>query len=147
MKTKILTIVFLIGTLSVVNAQDNVEVNEMVGFACYYEGRPSKTVEKFTNKLKRKNYKWISKQLNSENNAEKYMSVITLEKLTEFGDYKLNETELNLITKIKKSAELVSVCSGCTFFQKVELKNMFTEEMLTMAGNWLNYYLKTDGQF
>lgn len=144
MRTKILTIVFLIGILSVVNAQDNVDKNEMVGFACYFEGSESKTVEKFAEKLKSENYKWISKKLNSKNNAEKYMSVITLEKLTELGKYKLTQTELNLIAEIKKSTELVSVCSGCTYFQKVELKNMFTDEMLTMGSYWLNYNLKAD---
>jgi mRNA-degrading endonuclease RelE of RelBE toxin-antitoxin system len=144
MRTKIITIVFLIGILSVVNAQDNVDKNEMVGFACYFEGSESKTVEKFAKKLKDENYKWISKKLNSDNNAEKYMSVITLEKLSELGKHKLNQTELNLISEIKKSTELVSVCSGCTYFQKVELKNMFTDEMMTMGSYWLNYNLKTD---
>ena len=124
------------------NAQENGDKNEMVGFACYFAGQPSKTVEKYTKKLNSKNYKWISKRLESENKAEKYMSVITLEKLTELGKYKLNETELNLIAEIKESAELVSVCSGCTYFQKVELKNMFTDEMLTMANNRLNYNFK-----
>ena len=103
MRTKILTIVFLIGILSVVNAQDEVDKNEMVGFACYFEGSESKTVEKFAKKLKSENYKWIAKKLNAENNAEKYMSVIILEKLTELDKYKLNQTELNLIAKIKKS--------------------------------------------
>ena len=72
------------------------------------------------------------------------MSVITLEKLTELGKYKLTQTELNLIAEIKKSTELVSVCSGCTYFQKVELKNMFTDEMLTMGSYWLNYNIKKE---
>ena len=144
MNIKFLTIVCLIGILSVANAQDNVDKNEMLGFACYFEGKPSKTVEKFSRKLKNEKYRWISNQLTSKNNAEKYMSVITLEKLTELGKYKLNETELELITGIKNSSELVSVCSGCTYFEKVELKNMFTYEMLTMAYNWLNYSFKTE---
>ncbi|WP_299323439.1 hypothetical protein [uncultured Maribacter sp.] len=144
MQNKILTIVFLIGILSAVSAQDNVDKNEMVGFACFSEGSESKTVKKFAKKLNGGNYKWISKKLNSGNNAEKYMSVITLEKLTELEKYKLNQTELNLISKIKKSTELVSVCSGCTYFQKVELKNMFTDEKLSMGSYWLNYHLKTE---
>ncbi|MCU0350154.1 MAG: hypothetical protein MUF43_04895 [Flavobacterium sp.] len=144
MRTKILTLVILIGILHITNAQDNVDTNEMVGFACYYEGSPSKTVEKFTRKLKIKDYKWISKQLTSTNNAEKYMSVITLEKLTEIGKYSTNETELKLIANIKKSTDLVSVCSGCIYFQRVELKNMFTDEMRTMASNWLNNNFKSD---
>ena len=138
MKTKTVTLILFIGILSTVNAQDHVDTNEMVGFACYAGGRPSETVEKFTRKLKNKNYKWISKQLTSTNNAERYMSVITLEKLSEMGKYNLNETELNLISDIKKSTDLVSVCSGCSYFQKLELKHMFTEEMLLMARHWLN---------
>ncbi|WP_047414208.1 hypothetical protein [Cellulophaga sp. Hel_I_12] len=144
MRTKILTIVFLIGILSVLNAQDNVDKNEMVGFACYFEGSESKTVEKFAKKIKSENYKWISKKLSSENTAEKYMSVIILEKLTEIGKYNLNQTELNLIAGIKRSSELVSVCSGCTYFEKLELNNMFTNEMLTMAKYWLDYNIKND---
>ncbi|WP_106793276.1 hypothetical protein [Aquimarina sp. Aq78] len=144
LRTKLLNIVFLIGILSVVNAQDNVDKNEIVGFACFFGGKPSKTVEKYTQKLNSKNYKWISKQLESENKAEQYMSVITLEKLTELRKYKLSETELNLIAEIKKSTKLVSVCSGCTYFQKVELKNMFTKEMLPMANDWLNYNFKKE---
>ncbi len=144
MRTKILTIVFLIGILSVVNAQDNVDKNEMVGFGCYFDGSQSKTVEKYSRKLDSENYNWISKKLTSNNNAKRYMSVITLEKLTELGKYKLNEAELKLIAEIKISTELVSVCSGCTYFAKVELKNMFTEEMLTMGNYWLNYKLKSE---
>ncbi|MCF1192353.1 hypothetical protein LRR18_12230 [Mangrovimonas sp. AS39] len=144
MQAEILTFLFLIGFLSIVDAQETVDKNEMVGFACYFEGSQSKTVEKFTRKLKNKKYDWISKKLTSKNNAEKYMSVITLEKLTELGNYKLNETESDLIAEIKKSTDLVSVCSGCVYFDKIELKNMFTAEMLTMATNWLNYNLKTD---
>jgi mRNA-degrading endonuclease RelE of RelBE toxin-antitoxin system len=142
MRTKILTIVFLIGILSVLNAQDNVDKNEMVGFACYFEGSESKTVEKYAQKLKSKNYNWISKRLNSDNNAERYMSVITLEKLTELGKYKLKKAELKLIAEIKISTELVSVCSGCTYFEKVPLKEILRKEKILFAQNWLNYYLK-----
>ena len=144
MRTKILTIVFLIGILSVLNAQDNVDKNEMVGFACYFEGSQSKTVEKYTHKLENKNYSWISKKLNSENNAEKYMSVITLEKLTELGKYELNETELKLITEIKISNELVSVCSGCTYFEKVSLKELLSKKKKLFGKNWLERYIKTE---
>ena len=143
-QTKILTIVFLIGILSVVNAQENVDKNEMVGFACYFAGQPSKTMEKYTQKLNSENYKLISKRLESENKTEKYMSVITLEKLTELGKYNLTETELNLISEIKQSDELVSICSGCTYFEKVSLKELLTEKKKLFAKNWLNRNFKTD---
>ena len=144
MRTTILTFLFLIGFLSLTNAQSTVDKDEMVGFACYFAGKQSKTVKKVTRKLENKNYKWIAEKLNSDNNAERYMSVITLEKLNELKKYELTEKDKKLIEKIKKSTELVSVCSGCTFFQKIELKDMFTDEMLTMANNWLNYNFRTE---
>ena len=144
MRSKILTIVFLIGILSGMNAQDNVDQNEMVGFACYFAGQPSKTVEKVTKKLNTKKYNSIAKFLTSDNNAERYMAVISLEKLAELNKYKLNETEKNLISEIKKSDELVSICSGCTYFEKVSLKELLTEKKKLFAKNWLNRNFKTE---
>jgi DNA gyrase/topoisomerase IV subunit A len=144
MRTKILTIVFLIGILSGINAQDNLDKNEMVGFACYFAGQPSKTVEKITKKLNNKKYNSIAKLLTSENNGERYMAVISLEQLTELNKYKLNETEKNLITEIKQSEELVSICSGCTYFEKISLKELLTEKKKLFAKNWLNRNFKTE---
>ncbi len=144
MKTNILTIVLLIGISSFVNAQDKLGTNEMVGFSCGFAGSPTKTVEIFTTKLHSENYEWIAKQLTSENKAEKYMSVITLEKLNELGKYKLKETELKLIAEIKKSIEVISVCSGCTYFREIEMKHMFTFEMLNMASLWLDHTIKIE---
>lgn len=144
MRIKFLTTFFLIGILSIANAQDNVDQNEMVGFACYFSGKPSKTVEEFTKKLKNKNYKWITKQLTSKNNAERYMAVITLEKLTELKKYEINETDKKLIEEIKQSDELVSICSGCTYFEKVPLKEILTEKNRLFAQNWLNRNFQTE---
>ena len=137
-------ITFLTGIFSVVHAQENVDKNAMVGFACYFAGQPSKTVEKYTQKLNSENYKWISKRLESENTAEKYMSVIILERLTEIGKYKLNENELTLILEIRKSNQLVSVCSGCTYFEKVTLKELLTDDKILFAKNWLDRNIKKE---
>ena len=126
------------------NAQDNVDKKEMVGFACYFEGSPSKTVQKVTNKLNNKNYKAISKLLTSDNNAERFMAVITLEKLAELKRYELTQAEKKLITEIKQSNELVSICSGCTYFEKVSLKEILTEKNRLFAQNWLNRNFKTE---
>lgn len=60
-------------------AQDNVDLKEMVGFSCYYEGRSTKTVVKVTKLLRAKNYKGISKLLTSGNIGEKYLAVISLQ--------------------------------------------------------------------
>ncbi len=114
----------------------------MVGFACYYEGSASKTVKKVTRKLKNRNYSSISKLLNSENNAEKYMAVVTLEELAKRNKYKLDPKEKLLIEKIKNSDELVSVCSGCLFFQKMKLKDMFVPKFEDFALNWKNQFFK-----
>jgi len=140
MRTKILTFLFLFVILTFANAQENIDKNEMVGFACYFEGSQSKTVKKVTEKLENKKYKSISKLLTSKNNAERYMAVITLEKLSELNKYKLNENEKNLIAGIKQSNELVSICSGCTYFEKVPLKEILKKEKILFAQNWLNYY-------
>ena len=132
------------GIFGGLNAQKNIDKNEMVGFACYFAGQPSKTVAKYSQKLNDENYKWISKRLESENKAEKYMSVIILEKLTETGKYKLNESELNLISEIKKSDELVSVFSGCTYFEKVSLKELLTDDKKLFGKNWLERNIKKE---
>lgn len=139
-----MTILFLIGILSGMNAQDNVDKNEMVGFACYFAGQPSKTVKKITTKLNKKKYSSIAKLLTSNNNAERYLAVISLERLAELNKYVLNETEKKLITEIKQSDELVSVCSGCTYFEKVSLKELLGKEKKLFAKNWLNINIKTE---
>ncbi|WP_394908070.1 hypothetical protein [uncultured Mesonia sp.] len=143
MRTKTLTTLFLIGILSGMNAQDNVDKNEMVGFACYFAGQPSKTVKKVTTKLNNKKYNSIAKLLTSDNTAERYLAVISLEQLAELNKYNLNETEKNLIAEIKQSDELVSICSGCTYFEKVSLKELLTEKKKLFAKNWLNRNIKT----
>lgn len=72
------------------------------------------------------------------------MSVISLEKLNKLKKYELTEKDKKLIEKIRKSNELVSVCSGCTFFQQIKLKDMFIDEMLTMTNNRLDYNFRTE---
>ncbi|WP_346859450.1 hypothetical protein [uncultured Draconibacterium sp.] len=146
MKVKILIVIFLISACCItkVQAQENVDIDEMIGFACYYGGEQSKTVKKVTRKLINKKYKNIAKMLTSDNNAERYMSVITLEKLVELNNYKLTEVQKEIINEIKQSKKLVSVCSGCVYFSKVELNTMFSPEMKLFAQNWLNYYFKEE---
>ena len=144
MRNLLYILAFLFLTSNLLIAQDNVVKNEMVGFACYFEGSQSKTVQKVTNKLNNKNYKAISKILTSDNNAERFMAVITLEKLAELKKYDLNETEKKLISEIKQSDELVSICSGCTYFEKVSLKEILTEKNKLFAQNWLNRNFKKE---
>jgi hypothetical protein len=142
MKKLFTYIVLILCTKTLLLAQDNVDVNNMVGFGCYYEGRLSKPVVKVTKELKKRNYKAVARLLNSNNNAERFMAVITLERLAASGKYVLSEKEKELISGIKESDEDISVCSGCTYFDTVPLKKMFSQDFQLFAANWLEHNIK-----
>jgi hypothetical protein len=136
---RILLIIILTCFISTATkAQDNVNQKEMVGFGCYFEGRYTKTVVKVTKLLETKKYKEISKLLASRNKGEKYLAVISLQKLADIGQYNLNEMEKNLIAKARLLDDLVSVCSGCTYFDKVAMKTMLTEDNFIGSDYWLD---------
>jgi hypothetical protein len=138
--TIILTCFISISTI----AQDNVDLKEMVGFGCYSEGRSTKTVVKVTKMLKTKNYKGISKLLTSRNNGEKYLAVISLQRLADNGKYNLNDNEKDLIEKAKLSDDKVSVCSGCTYFDKVSMKSILMEDNFIGSKYWLDRTINKD---
>lgn len=138
MTIKFLSLLFLISSLNSACAQDKMNLNEMVGFACGFAGTPTETVKEMGQRLQKKDYKWISKKLSSDNNAERYMAAISLEKLDELGKYDISSIEKSQITEIKQSDEFVYVCSGCTFFQKVKLKDLFTSKTPLNINNWFN---------
>lgn len=127
-------------------AQDNVNLKEMVGFGCYFEGRYTKTVIKVTKLLETKKYKEISKLLTSRNSGEKYLAVISLLRLTDNGQYNLSDNEKDLIEKAKESDDMVSVCSGCTYFDKVPMKTILIEKDLIGSSYWLDRTLKPDNK-
>jgi hypothetical protein len=124
--------------------QDNVNLKEMVGFGCYYEGRSTKTVVNVTKLLKAKSYKEISKLLTSGNSGEKYLAVISLQRLADNGQYKLNDNEKDSIAKAKLSDDMVSLCSGCTYFDKVPLKTILVEKDLIGSSHWLDRTITND---
>lgn len=140
---KILIIGILFSFASLMSAQMNLDLaeSEMIGFACYAAGSATDTVRKFEKKLANKNYKWIAQKLSSTINAEKYMSVLILEQLNNLDRYVLSEEECQLIEEVKKSYGLVSVCSGCTYFDKLSLRDMLNEENELMGSWWLDYHL------
>ena len=116
----------------------------MVGFGCYYAGQPTKPVIKVTKMLEDKQYKEVARLLNSGNQAEKYLAIISVEKLASLGQYELSEAEKTLIAKAKTSHERVSVCSGCTYFDKVSLKRMLADENFIGSKFWLESTLKVE---
>jgi hypothetical protein len=123
-------------------AQDNVELKEMVGFGCYFEGKSTKTVREVERLLASKRYKGISKLLTSGNSGEKYLAVISLQRLSDIGKYNLSEIEKELFSKAKESDEMVSVCSGCTYFDKVPMKTILSQDDFLGSNYWLDRILK-----
>jgi hypothetical protein len=139
----IVIIFFLTCLTDLASGQDNVNVKEMVGFGCYYAGQPLEAVIKLTNMLHEKKYNDISDLLKSGNGAEKYLAVISLEKLSNIGQYQLSQPEKDLIEKIRKSKQKVSVCSGCMYFDKVSMKSMFSEDNFLGSNWWIEETLKS----
>jgi hypothetical protein len=131
----VLIFILLTLTTSLASGQDNVDKKKMVGFGCYYAGQPTKTVEKVTELILNKKYKAISDLLKSGHGGEKFLATVSLEKLAALGQYELSDIEKELIKTIKTSGDKVSVCSGCTYFDKVSLKKMFSEYNF-LGSNW-----------
>lgn len=127
----------LIITVMPVDAQEKTNFKTMVGFGCYFEGRPSESVIKVTKMLQNKKYQAIAVLLNSKNQAEKYLAVISIERLAKLEKYEPNESERLLIANAKKSNELVSVCSGCTYFEEVPLSVLLSEQNALGSDYWL----------
>jgi hypothetical protein len=136
-------LIFLLLTLttSCLFGQDNVNEKKMVGFGCYFGGQPTKTVNDVTELLLKKKYKAISELLKTGHGGEKYLATVSLEKLAALGRYELSDNEKELIKKIKTSDAKVSVCSGCTYFDKVSLKNMFSENNFLGSDWWIEKIL------
>jgi hypothetical protein len=120
-----------------VSAQDNVNVKKMVGFGCYYEGQPTKPVREVTQILKEKNYESLASLLDSKNPAKVYLAVISLQRLSATQQYTLSELDWNRILRAKGSRQLVSVCSGCTYFDKVPLGELLNKDTFPGSGLWL----------
>jgi hypothetical protein len=141
---KFISILLLICISHCSLAQDNLNTKQMVGFGCYFSGQQTKPVIKVAKLIEDKKYKDISSLLNSKNEGERYLAVITLQRLADTGKYQLSQTEKELIEKAKLSDDLVSVCSGCTYFDKVPMKTMLSEKDLIGSSYWLDRVLKTD---
>lgn len=119
-------------------AQRDVDPEQMIGFGYYASGLLTEPVNRFNDLISKKKYKQISKALDSSNSAERFLAVVTLERLDSLGVYKLLPNEKTSIAQIKLSTEEVSVCSGCTYFAVLPLKDLFTSEMRSFSQWWLD---------
>ena len=146
MKQIISTLTLLIAISISGNAQSNVDVNEMVGFGCYEDGSQSKPVQKVSRLIDKEKFNSIIKLLDSENNAEKYLAVIVCEKLAELDKLILTKEMNEKIAELYNSDGIVSVCSGCVYWDKFTLKNMFEKEnhMRISSNYWLDYKFKSE---
>lgn len=126
-------------------AQDNINPQELIGFGCYAGGTSSDVVNDVTFDIYDKKYKKVIKKLKSKNPAERFMAVIVAERLSDLDKYDLTENDKELINKAYESTDLVSVCSGCTYFDQIELKKLLTKDkenvMWTYAEYWLEEYV------
>ena len=145
-------IILLLFTTSISFGQEDVDEKSMIGFGCSVGGEQSETVRKFSILLAKKKYHKVAKFLNSKNVAEKALAAYVCEKLNDLKKITLTAEDLNRIQRIKNSEDLVSVCSGCTQFEKIATKNLFSqkEESTPYEGflieehakYWFEFYLK-----
>lgn len=135
-----ISILFLFISLSG-KAQTRVDLNNMVGFGCYDSGQPSKAVEKISRLLSKSNYQAIINLLNSNKGAEQFLAVVVAEKLSDTKRFHLTQAHKTKIDEICASKEMVSVCSGCMYFEKVPLKDLLNRQNLHQTKESANYWI------
>jgi hypothetical protein len=120
--------------------QEIVDENSLVGFACYYSGRPSNPVKVITEILEEKKYNELKKKISSINPAEKYLATYSCIKLSKKGIIKLNSNELRQINNNKKSDLKIYFCGGCTEKESYKLSQLFSgkTEFILELENWFN---------
>lgn len=115
--------------------------SEIIGFGCYSSGMKTPLVHKVSVYISKCNYSKIAKLLNSKSPAEKFLAVMSLEQLSELNEYVLTKTDKQLISNAYLSVELISVCSGCSYFDEIELKDLLIDtnknEIIEEGKQWL----------
>lgn len=141
-----MTFILLMVIPSIGNSQGDIDVNEMVGFGCYEDGSQSKSVEKVSRLIDKSKFNSIIKLLDSDNNAERFLAVTVLEKLSDLGKINLTKKLRGKIAEIYNSDRIVSVCSGCIYWDKLTLKAVLEEgnNMRVAADYWLDYKFKPE---
>lgn len=99
--------------------------DNLIGFACFEDGRKSQSVELFSELLTKKDYTGIRNRLVNENPAEKYLASIVCLKLQEKKMIELTTGEQKQIKSNKRSFDLVSICSGCTDREERTMLELF----------------------
>ena len=146
MKQIIFTLTFLIGISLIGSAQSSVDLDETIGFDCGEAGSQSKVVQKVSKLIQKEKFNSIVLLLDSKNNAEKYLAVLVCEKLVALNKLNLTKAQNEKIAEIYKSNEIITVCSGCKYEEKLTLKNLLKKESLmrSLANNWLDDLFETE---
>lgn len=139
MRTVFFTLLLLIGLSLDSNAQANFNFKEMVGFGCGFAGAQTDPVKDVSNLLRKERYRDIVKLLDSSNSAEKYLAVLACEKLIETGILASSAELQNKIYEAYNSSEMVSVCSGCTYWETLPMAVVLKNDNSTRMG--ANYWL------
>lgn len=141
MKKLVITLTYLILISFSGNAQSNVDFNEMIGFGCGFAGEQSKPVQKVSKLIEKENYAAIVQLFDSDNNAEKFLAVVVCEKLSELNKLILTIEVKEKISIAYNSSDLVSVCSGCSYWNQLTLTKMLQNgnPMRISANFWLEH--------
>ena len=99
--------------------------DNLIGFACFEDGRKSQSVELFSELLTKKDYTGIRNRLVNKNPAEKYLASIVCLKLQEKKMIELTTEEKKQIKSNKRSFDLVTICSGCTDWEERTILELF----------------------
>ncbi|NHM08374.1 hypothetical protein G4D82_14185 [Flavobacterium sp. CYK-4] len=117
--------------------------NNLIGFACYYDGEESNPVKLFGELIKSKKYSLIINKLKSETAAEKYLSTIVCKRLEQKKIITLTKSELDQINQNMISQKKVTICSGCTEEDELTIEEMFSDNFLSDdVEEWLSNMIK-----
>jgi hypothetical protein len=127
-------------------AQTITEQQETFSFdillGCGFSGETSYDITHMKTLILQKNYVEIAKSLDSPAPLRRLAAVIALEELSKRGLFKLSATQNAGISRVKRSSQPYSLCSGCTWHSKGIISDIFTRN--PNEKNFLNpeYHIK-----
>lgn len=143
MKKLLLLIILFSGLIA--NAQNPIKDKNLIGFACFYSGTESKTVQKFARLLEKQKYKKIIQLLDAKTPAKQCLSAFICLELEKNNRIALSESKKLKVLQITKSDSIIKVCSGCTVLDKVRIRDFFDKNhstyMIEDAKIWLKNYV------
>ena len=139
-----ITLILYTSTSYHCQSQSTINYNNLVGFSCDFEGEASKSVQKVSKLINKKDYKTIIELLDSKINAEKFLAVVISEKLVAHHLFTLTKKDIEQISTIYESQGQLHACSGCTYWKEETLKSMLEENnsLRKYANRWAEFKLK-----